>query len=150
MRYYTFSNMYLSSLQVGLQSAHALAEIFLKHYGDPILMEWANDHKTMILLNAGYGENIHSLCNFFNHSENPFPWAPFYESEEALDGAITTVGIVLPAKIYEMAAMIRDRNLPEANLDTLKVTGEWKEAGWYFSKWEVQLIEKLNTFGMAS
>jgi len=31
MRFYSFSNMYLASLQVGLQSAHVVVEMFTKY-----------------------------------------------------------------------------------------------------------------------
>ena len=105
MRAYYFGNMYLSSIQQGIQSAHVTAEIMLKYVtvtgsyeitDDPkriMAWDWAKNHKTMILLNGGYSENIHNLIEFFDTRENPYPWADFYEGQDALDGALTCAGI---------------------------------------------------------
>jgi len=163
MRAYFFGNMYLSSIQQGIQAAHATAEIYNKYFPEPahtgeycfhateqstMLADWAQNHKTMILLNAGYGETIHELVKFFGSRSNSFPWAPFYEGKDSLDGAITTVGIILPERIYGMASLVRDCNSPDATIDHLMHYGQWDE--WSFNKWEVQLIERMNRFGMAS
>lgn len=158
MRAYYFGNMYLSSIQQGIQAAHATAKMFVKYAnraGDAngILFDWATNHSTMILLNAGYGSAIHDLVDFFSDGENPFPWAKFYESPEALDNAITCAGIILPEKIYDTAAMVR--NDPDV-LDeiykngTLTVYGNDDEVTIrIFTKWEFDLVKKLNTFGLA-
>ena len=113
MRAYFFGNMYLSSIQQGIQAAHVVAEMFrIEDDGDDegprkILHEWADDHQTMVLLNAGYSEEIRKLAELFNMGDNPYPWATFAESEEALDNALTCIGIILPVKIYETARMLR-------------------------------------------
>lgn len=167
MRYYGFGNMYLSSLQQGLQNAHVMHELFTKYEGNRgsqwnTLSLWAEDHKTMILLNAGYGENIHALVERFNKFENPYPWADFHEAEESLDGAITCVGIVLPEKIYESAAHLR--KLPYRTRDEVlerientgeiywgnDVDGEMVKTTHELSKWEFNFVQELNNYGMAS
>ena len=58
MRAYFFGNLYMSSIQQGIQAAHAVADMFIKYSNENEpnyhpLREWATDHKTMILLNAG-------------------------------------------------------------------------------------------------
>lgn len=163
MRLYTFSNMYLSRLQVGLQSAHVTHELFLKYpSGAPLphsttnstsqsrcLWDWAQNHKTMILLNGGYSASLRELIKLFDSSENPYPWAYFNESEEAADGLLTCVGIVLPEKIYETAKALRDGNI---GAEQIRVTGSWSpedDITWTYTKWEHNLCLELNKYGMA-
>lgn len=144
MRAYFFGNMYLSSIQQGIQAAHATAEMFLKYNKNNShrkqLHAWASKEKTMILLNAGYSQEIYNLVTFFKDKNNPYPWTEFKESKEALDGAITIAGIILPAKIYVAAKDVRgqDSFLTEKELNLLK-----------FTKWEKELIQKLNNYGVA-
>ena len=165
MRAYYFGNMYLSSIQQGIQAAHVTAEILLKYVtitedyeitGDSkriMAWQWAKDHKTMVLLNAGYGENIRDLVAFFDDFENPYPWADFHEGEDALDGALTCAGIILPEKIYEGSRELRSNPaaptmLMEEGCLTL-YAGTPDEDEVYYSKWEAELMGKLNTFGLA-
>jgi len=166
MRAYYFGNMYLSSIQQGIQAAHATADIAVK-YSHPnadkkqltMFLDWAEDHQTMILLNGGYSETINGLLEFFAlDTQHPYPFAPFYESDAALDGALTTVGIILPEKIYVAAALARPHGslVLEEILENgeLVVGGENNSTGeivtWEFSKWEYKMVEKLNQFGLAS
>lgn len=114
MRAYFFTNMYLSSIQQGIQPLHVLAEMYNKYVSpDPgpeyfILDRWARDHKTVICLNAGYSDEIRKLIALFEDPRNPFPWAFFREGNDALDGALTSVGIVLPEEVYTLAKDFRE------------------------------------------
>ena len=159
MRAYFFGNMYLSSIQQGIQAQHTTAELFIKYNPPgtdrlldeaPLLFEWASDHKTSILLNGGYSSTLREIIELFRDEDNPFPWVSFNESEDALDGALTCVGIVLPARIYETAAAIRDN----AELDeVIRQYGGWApEEGMTYeiSKWEYELCLELNKYGLAS
>lgn len=171
MRAYFFGNMYLSHIQQGIQAAHVVHELFTKYNSTPLhdevgaevcfvvnermamLNDWATNHKTMILLNAGYGENIKNLCRFFSKPGNEFPWAYFEESAEALDGAITSVGILLPPLVYETAAALRDPSKPHLK-DKLIEDGRWRsEDGTVYdfndNKWELDLVFELNNYGLA-
>lgn len=174
MRAYYFGNMYLSSIQQGIQAAHVTHELFTKHSpgfnDDPseeflLLDEWARNHKTMILLNGGYMETILELVGFFESDENPYPWATFREGEDSLGGILTSVGIVLPEKIYLTASLIRSERLPRGVRTTremLEEDGEFvvlpdNKIGFKvtepttieISKWEYDLINRLNQFGLA-
>jgi len=175
MRAYFFGNMYLSSIQQGIQAAHAISDMFVKYmpirgdaYGDRMqfLYDWADDHKTMILLNAGYSRNIEELKVFFSQKDNPYPWDIFHEEVDSLNGAATSISIILPQKIYDTAALFRKRissttdepspRVLVKNTGMLKVTpnNNWgidteETLTWNFTDWEIQLIEKLNTFGLA-
>lgn len=147
MRAYFFGNMYLSSIQQGIQAAHVVAEMFTKYPAEShqrsILDHWATDHKTMVLLNAGYGEEIHSLVNFFNTTDNPLPWAHFHEGKDALDGALTCVGIILPEEFYEGAK----------ELKTFGTSLLAQENGPNYAKlqnvWEWTFVSRLNNYGLA-
>ena len=151
MRAYFFGNMYLSSIQQGIQAAHVVAEMYTKYVGpDPaqqyfILDHWAREHKTMVLLNAGYGQEIHSLVEFFRAEANPLPWAHFHEGKDALDGALTCVGIILPEEFYEGAKEVREFAGPIGPM--VSPTAQ------YFKKlqpgWEQDMAIRLNNYGLA-
>lgn len=155
MRAYFFGNMYLSSIQQGIQAAHVTAEMFTKYkmYGAEarvptqqlaILEHWASDHKTMVLLNAGYGEEIHSLVTLFNTTENPLPWAHFNEGKDALDGALTCVGIILPEEFYEGSKEYKAHG-PSAFLGS-ELTPNFNKLQ---TQWERDFAIRLNNYGLA-
>lgn len=157
MRAYFFGNMYLSSIQQGIQAAHVVAEMFVKYnninrnmaempdYSSAnckqwdILNHWAAEYKTMVLLNAGYGQEIHSLIEFFQRKENPLPWAYFHEGKDALDGALTCVGIILPEEFYEAAKELRS---PTFN-------GHGPFFDQLYPLWEQEFAARLNNYGLA-
>jgi len=170
MRAYFFGNMYLSSIQQGIQAAHATHEMFIHNRLGPddsalpcrgdLLWDWAENHKTMILLNGGYAATIQELVDFFGKGQNPYPFAPFYEEEASLNGALTTVGIILPEKIYLIAAEIRVEKSHAMSLrEQIWENGEIvigpentlgfdidKDLVLSYTKWEAQLIDRLNQF----
>lgn len=142
MRLYFFGNMYLSSIQQGIQAAHVTAALLTKyappaqgHHGSDThwdrLMDWARNHQTMILLNGGYGRNLHALVERFSQAENPFPWCQFHESPDALEGALTSVGILLPERIYDASR-----------------TGDFYRD--YFTKWEIDLALEMSKYRLAA
>lgn len=159
MRAYFFNNMYLSSIQQGIQVAHVVGEMFIKYSPDDpryeILKGWALSHKTIIVLNAGYSEEIHDLNDFFSYTNNPYPWAPFCESKEALDGATTSIGIILPEKIYAAASEIKD-DKSLAQMLKNAVQGGRFPGGFLesftsndFNQWESEMVDRLNKYGLA-
>ena len=145
MRAYFLGNFYLSSIQQGIQAAHCMVELFTK-YPAPnddfeseeskeictVLWDWAQDHKTMILLNGGNSTELYGIRYHFEQEENPYPFAMFEESVDALSGAVTCVGIILPEKIYTAAEEIRN------------------DIGYHrLSIWERELCEIRNSCGLA-
>ena len=59
-RAYYFGNMYLSSIQQGIQGLHCTSEMYLKYMGSTLsveprqsLVEWGRTYKTVVLLNGG-------------------------------------------------------------------------------------------------
>ena len=165
MRAYFVGNMYLSSIAQGIQAAHVLGEMFDKYQhsanqfqDDTIqtqyLYEWVDLHKTMILLNGGYSENLHKLYEFFSSEENPYPFAKFHEGQDALDGALTSVGIILPDKIYGVdPASVPDALIFLATYGFYSTTVTDSKTGYInsyeYTKWELELIQRISQFGLA-
>lgn len=168
MRAYFFGNMYLSSIQQGIQSGHVIADMFVKYFETSkfgyvpqleFLIKWADEHKTMILLNAGYASEIHDLGSFLIDNANSFPWASFSESTEALDGAATSIGIILPEKIYNTSGYIRSLSPDDRDM-TLRLmylnnqievpaTKTTKLVIYNLTNFEIDLVQKLNNYGLA-
>lgn len=180
LRAYFFGNLYLSSIQQGIQMGHVIHELFLKYpdqrRSDEItdrdlspsefLWQWAEYHKTVVLLNAGYGAEIIALARFFDSTENPYPFQLFFEEQDALNNAPTCIGIILPEKIYETARILRENYKHPNNILSprrcIEETGqlqlhpeniygiETPEAlTWKFNKWEYKLADRLNNYSLA-
>lgn len=170
MRCYHFGNFYLSSIQQGIQAAHAQMELFIKYkeidlyeYGlsagnnPPVhiceaaekadmLFDWAKNHKTMVCLNGGALQDLKNIEELMESLENKYPWSTFYEDEYSLGAILTNVAIVLPEEIYENAAKIRNKEY------TLQDNKVWDEFGKFvinLSVFDVKLIELLNSCQLA-
>lgn len=107
MRAYYFGNFYLSSIQQGIQALHVTTEMYCK-YNQPgverdVLQEWAEQHKTVILLNGGMQENLDSTLRALTPLlvKERLPFACFNEERAALNGAFTSFGMILPDSIYD-------------------------------------------------
>lgn len=101
-RAYFFGNMYLSQIQHGIQAAHVVTEMFtqFKSYKySPMLTQWAEQDKTMILLNGGPTPLMYETLELMKNPHNHYPWACFYEP--FLDDALTSIGIILPEEVYD-------------------------------------------------
>ena len=53
LRMYGFTMYNLSEIQKGIQFGHTVVEYGLKHFKDKDYQDWANNHKTFIILNGG-------------------------------------------------------------------------------------------------
>lgn len=153
MRYYGFGNYYLSSLQQGLQAHHVCVEMFnaygrfrdlqangqigddhVLYKGWLMLDDWAQNHKTIVLLNGGNSADLAELRLFLMKGGSEYPYSAFREDEQSLNSAMTSVGIILPAKIYDNAAIRRRGG--EIAIDN-------------FTAWELELMDRLNQYGLA-
>lgn len=112
-RFYSFTNYYLSSLQKGLQTAHVVSEMSVSNFKTEkslvVYENWANNDKTIIILNGGNSaslEEIYEICKVFGEKLS-LPYVKFHEDKQSLNGALTSVGIVLPKNVYEYAEMVR-------------------------------------------
>jgi hypothetical protein len=165
MRFYGFGNYYLSSLQQSLQAAHVISDISIQSYdssrqrepGDDNVQdardfanfeqyyEWARDHKTIVLLNGGNSKDLQELFDFIKAGDHEYPFAKFHEDEQSLGGALTSVGIILPAEIYDTAA--DDRRLGgmyDPRGSTIRRQGRPR-----LNDWQEELVVRLNRYGLA-
>jgi hypothetical protein len=118
-----------------------------------VTREWAGIHKTTILLNGGMEKSLKDLLPIFFSKDNPYPWASFNESEEALNGTLTNVSIILPKKIYMYNTWL---GLPSTEVMNLGRTLEISTDGYgtvytpghevyHYSKWELELITLIKS-----
>ena len=166
MRFYGFGNYYLSSLQQGLQAGHAAVDLYVKYHlmqeqdsRQVLYADWAANHKTMVLLNGGNSADLQDLFDFLNCEENPYPFVKFHEDEVSLNGALTYVGMILPPKIYDTAARIRNCKehayvQSENELHIKDVKTSFDDFYQYdiisgISLFEFLLMRRLNQYGLA-
>lgn len=124
---YFFGNMYISQIAHGIQAAHVVTKMFAKYgreheggasiAGD-VLYDWADVGVTKILLNGGYQSNLADVHSIFEIvcPRLGLPFAKFHEEEAALNGALTSVGVVVPAEIYDLYKGVSSLEIP---MDTL-------------------------------
>lgn len=153
MRFYGFGNYYLSSLQQGLQSAHVVGDLAAASISSgkvttkgKIFFDWAENHKTMVLLNGGNSAMLEALFQKFATFEKNgmhLPYAKFHEDEQSLGGALTYVGIVVEEKYYVAASELRSTSDPLEYVNQ-KIDNE----GW--KQWEIELINELNKGRLAN
>ena len=98
MRAYFLTNMYLSSIQNGIQALHCLQEMNNSYPDNHMLTDWATNHKTTFVQNGGTSQQMTNILKLFDHDNNPYPWSYFRES--SLDDTLTCVGIIVPVSIY--------------------------------------------------
>jgi hypothetical protein len=136
-------NYYLSSIQQGIQAAHALGEMGLHNGDNESFCEWIDKHKTMVLLNGGNSASLRELWTLLSDPRNKeFPVSKFHEDKQSLDGALTCVAIVLPEYIYDAKWVER------ADCDGV----------WWFEKdgygkqidgWEAELLDVIKKLPLA-
>jgi len=165
MRCYHFASFYISSIQQGIQAAHAQMELAIK-YKNPdfdsektiaeMFWDWAENHKTMICLNGGMTKDLQDLQMFILNGNHSYPYASFSESEEALGGILTNVAIVLPEKIYNVIPMLRLNGVhfdqreyrlrdPEFNIPSEFSSLTLKT----YNNFDIELINKIKGYQLA-
>lgn len=114
MKLYAFVNMYMSGVHAGIQTAHLVSSMHNK-YSDALFEgvaadtfhRWAEKDRTIIALHAG---DHRGLCQLFDRIEQiclprELPYGRWHESEDALMGACTAVGVVIPSTCRELNAI---------------------------------------------
>lgn len=104
-RMYCVVNQYIAGIHAGIQSAHAISEMFLdypqrRNNAGNLLWDWGDRDKTVIVLNGGYQSSLQELCEKLKPLSGTYPWASFCEEQDALNGAMTAVAVVLPEYMY--------------------------------------------------
>lgn len=150
MIFYSFVNMYLSGVQIGIQTAHAVAEIGMTGSAD--FITWANDHKTIVCLNGGDHNSLKEMYETFQK----FGCMARSFEEPGLNNAVTAVGVLIPEKIYKAAKAIRERKFtfedfkffPRYATYTDLPNGE-TQVDWTYNPEEVELIRIINSCALA-
>lgn len=149
MRAYHICNTYLSGIMAGIQSAHTQHELALKVFSPEaskqqhkMYLDWAQNHKTLILLNGGYQSNLVEFVDLLDLMDC-YPWAAFNESIDALAGALTNVCVVLPESMYGGAASIV-LDAVASGVSSIQVADK------VYTKSEVQLIEMMSRLRLMS
>ncbi len=145
-RAYYFGNMYLSSIQQGIQALHCTSEMYLRY--DPRnpsaqgagLRLWGENDKTVVLLNGGDHSALIKIQEYLDSVDNPYAWADWCEGDPDLNGAMTCVGIILPPRIFESAKEMRR---PPRYRDNSLVAKD-------LTPWETGFIGILNECRLAS
>jgi len=141
-RAYYFGNMYLSAIQQGIQALHCTSEMYLKYRNRDLdtdtraadLIEWGEYRKTVVLMNGGDCAALTDVAMLLSKEDNPYAWAEWSEGVPDLNGALTCVGIILPARIYESAKELRR---PPRYRDKSMISTDLTE-------WELTFINLLN------
>ena len=115
MRFYAVGNQYLSSIQQGIQAFHVLGEMAIFYAPRKQLLgasnaemmyhDWLNNHKTVICLNGGNNAALTDFWYFIHKPDhNTLPYSKFNEDDASMGGMLTSIGIVVPEKIYGIRA----------------------------------------------
>ena len=143
LRAYFFQNFYLQGIHAGIQSQHTTAEMAMKYYLEDkdraisteedriqaaaeTFRDWAKNHKTTIVLNGGMSKDLRNLVRLLESPDNPYPWDFFCESQDALEGCITNVGIILPDFIFNYKLMLTAVNQGTMLYDDLPELSPWE------------------------
>jgi hypothetical protein len=154
MRAYFFGNFYLSSIQQGIQAGHVIGEMSIQaeHELESQYRDWAINHKTMILLNGGMASNLHDIVALFDRNDNPYCHECFREEEAALEGSITSVGIIIPEKIYQGASDWRNGLIdPQELTEVVAIPGaRGLMTQMVFTRFDFELMTLMNSCRLAS
>lgn len=108
-RLYTFTHVYMSPIQHGIQSGHLAALMAANH--EPAAV-WAKHHFTMIVLNGGNSamlKTTYAKLQEFGTKLN-LNVGSFYEDEQSMEGMMTVVGILIPERIWgQDYAVVKER-----------------------------------------
>lgn len=163
LRCYTFTDFMLSSIQQGIQSGHAAMELVNKYmvsegwqngYAEQVA-DWVANHKTIICKNGGAYADICDWLAFFEDGEasgsHTLPFTGFTE-EAAQGGNLTSVAVILPARIFVGAGLIKkpsddvtwawDYKTKELRLGWADEDGIMRTET--YNEWEHDLMKRLN------
>jgi hypothetical protein len=148
-RGYVFVNTALSSIQKGVQGAHALVEMF-KEYGEGShrMWEWAHVHKTLIFLEGGFHQQLidgyatfSDLCERLN-----YPCAVFSEDESTLNNAVTAYAGIIPSTVFDMTE--EDMQEYKEQLRLARYIQDWDMVDHAF-QFKIDLCRFLQGFKLA-
>lgn len=128
-RFICFTNYFLSGLQKGLQTAHAVTELMVNHYlGAPedahqLVINWAIASPTIIIKNGGNHKQLVQLVTFLRKGK--LPYSSFREGKDFLNNSMTAVGVLVPDNYFENEESLTewDKKLRKTIKDAPLATG---------------------------
>lgn len=154
-RLYSFvANGYLSPLQCGLQTAHAIAEMSVKYNDDTradhAYRTWAGEDKVIIICGAFNSKGVASCVMELNRTGADclgLPVALFCEDEDSLGGAATACAVVVPQKYWDTTPIKDEADDIEAWLHICPNT--FKHHFYPLTHPEGQFVDHIKGFRLA-
>lgn len=119
-RAYFFGNMYLSGIQHGIQAAHVVTKMMTTYNDDTpertVILEWATECMTKDLRVGGYQSTLNTIHEILSKTCPVIgvPFSKFHEETDALNGALTSVGVILDANMIQNGnSTFIGRSIPE-------------------------------------
>lgn len=110
LRLYSFVNFYLSSIQQGIQTGHMAVDLVRKYTNSSIVkfhpereicVDWADNHKTFIILNGGDSYIIKSIAMKLHNLGKDLSLPYEYFDEPGCDGMTTCCGVIVPQRLFD-------------------------------------------------
>lgn len=154
-RLYSFvANGYLSPLQCGLQTAHAVGDMSVKYndddHADHAYRTWAGEDKVIIICAAFNSKgvmNCHSELQRTGGGALGLPVSIFYEDEDSLNGAATACAVVVPQKYWDAVPYKDDEGEVEGWKHICPITFEHKH--YPLTHPEGQFIDHIKQYRLA-
>ena len=107
-RLYSFTHAWLSAGAAGLQTAHVVSELSLQNC--PIYHHWAQNDKTIIILNGGSSQMLANTMDLLIAYRNKCPIlqdltsevTDFREDVQSLENARTAVGVIVHSALFNL------------------------------------------------
>lgn len=109
-RFYSFvAGLYLSPIQCGIQTAHAVSEMSVRYSNlalKDVYKEWAEQDKVLIVCQAVNHAGVVAAYEQLQMFEKlGMPIVIFYEDEQSMNGMATAAGIIVPERYYNATYM---------------------------------------------
>lgn len=137
---FLFAHTALKPICAGIQNAHVISEMFINEAKNKnakskeILYDWAKNHKTIIMRDGGTSKNLEDIAYIIENVAPilQIPNARFYESEDYMEGIMTSVGFILDANystpqnfknytIKQLVFFLHNNNLPLNETDAYDI-----------------------------
>lgn len=145
-RFYSFvAHHYLSQLQCGIQTAHAVSE--MSNQASERYKSWAELDKTIIVCGAGNQAGVvqawEGFRNFRDYHNIPIDLTLFREDRESMNEMITAAGIIVDNYYYD--AQLTEVDGAKQYVPYITETGEIGK----FTPGELEFVTYLKSFRLA-
>lgn len=156
-RFYSFvAGLYLSPIQCGIQTAHAVSEMAVDQpeHLKVIYDNWAKNDKTLIVCQAVNHQGVVDAYEKFSvfAKELNLPCTIFREDEQSMNGMATAVGIVVPVQYCDAKPVFNDDHICRyefAFTDPKTGVADGHIFKYFPGECEFQFIQLLKSFRLA-